>query len=283
MKITYIGQTNIDSFRALMPEEPGANEIVLGCVEEGKPAGVIVFALDGVATILSWLYVDEAFRRRGIATELLSQASEVLSEGGTTEILCYFDKEGSLSGFLTKAGAVILPADKMCSVEIGELLSSEKCKKMYERKGKEDAVLPYSELLDYQKNACRDILRKSAYFDTSLLDPGEFDKELSFVYLKDKSPESMLLAYARDDGETTDVYVTLVLSVNKDEMAALYVLRSFYGHLKDGNFNGRLYFVAQNPRIEKMLEELLGHPVDTETTAQTALLALEEMEEKNNG
>lgn len=274
MKITSIGQTNIESFRPLMPGELSENEVALGSIEEGKAAGVIVFALDEDATVLSWLYVDEAYRRRGIASELLSQAGAVLAENGTTEILCYFGSEETLGAFLANAGAVCIPADKLCSVEIAELLSSEKCKKMYEKRGKDEAVLPYSKLLGYQKNLCRDILRKSADFDTSLLSAGEFDEELSFVYLEDNSPVSMLLAYAKDDGETTNVYVTLILSVNKDEMAALYVLRSFYGHLKDAAYSGRLYFVVQNPRIEKMLEELLGHPIDTESTAQTALLAL---------
>ena len=273
IKITYIGESNQNAFLPVLGEELSENEVALGALQNSSPVGVIVFSLEGKSSQLRFVFVEESCRGRGLASILLVEATAVLQEVGVEDLFCYYEGQKDITSFLTKNGGVCLPSSNIYSLPVAELLSSNQVKKISQRV-KEVPVMSFRELSPTQWKNCQLLLANHPSFDVSLLEPQNYQKELSFVYMENDKPQSMLLVNSTDSDDASDYFVTLALSLSEERLPIFYVFQAFYELLKSKNQNGTISFLAYNPQIIQHLNDWIGHPIEEHTTAWSSYFDL---------
>uniref|UniRef100_UPI00405620BC GNAT family N-acetyltransferase n=1 Tax=Agathobacter sp. TaxID=2021311 RepID=UPI00405620BC len=89
MDITVIRKENQSYFMPLMPESIWKEtDLALGAIVDGTACGILaVSAEEANILFLQHLFVDEGFRRRGVATALLNELYRIAKESKTD--LCY--------------------------------------------------------------------------------------------------------------------------------------------------------------------------------------------------
>lgn len=86
MEICMLTPVDLERFSQLFPEdllkELPADELMLGCIDEaaGAAAGILMAHVEELELMVDWLYVDEPFRRRGGARDMLTALMEAAAE-----------------------------------------------------------------------------------------------------------------------------------------------------------------------------------------------------------
>ena len=91
MIITLITEENLEAFAPVLPENVREDaDLMLGAVEEKSPVGAAAFEAQDGNLLLSYVYVEEAFRKQGILKEFLKIAQEIAEDTGYGMIAaCY--------------------------------------------------------------------------------------------------------------------------------------------------------------------------------------------------
>lgn len=78
-------RVTMPGFETLLPVSIYNEAIIsLGILDKGIPCGVISASFEDFHFNLKWLYIDEAYRRKGYATALLTEMLSVIRESGET-------------------------------------------------------------------------------------------------------------------------------------------------------------------------------------------------------
>lgn len=115
MEIFTLTPLDLDKFSHLFPasllKELPADELMLGCAEEEPPAaaGVLLAHVEELELMIDWLYVDEAFRRKGGAREMLTALMEAAAESGELDAASVIFTEGmeGMAEFLRAMGFLV--------------------------------------------------------------------------------------------------------------------------------------------------------------------------------
>ena len=115
MEICMLTPLDLDKFAHLFPasllKELPADELMLGCAEGEPPeaAGVLLAHVEELELMIDWLYVDEAFRRRGGAREMLTALMQAAAESEELDAASIIFTEGmdGMEYFLRAMGFLV--------------------------------------------------------------------------------------------------------------------------------------------------------------------------------
>ena len=115
MEIFTLTPPDLDKFAHLFPasllKELPADELMLGCAEEEPPAaaGVLLAHVEELELMIDWLYVDEAFRRKGCAREMLTALMQAAAESEELDAASVIFTEGmeGMAEFLRAMGFLV--------------------------------------------------------------------------------------------------------------------------------------------------------------------------------
>ena len=132
MILTGIGEKNIGYFSHLMRNDRLMDDhIYIGAIEDDTAAGVAEFSSEGNLLIIENLYVEEQFRRRGIADEMLDKMITSARESGAAGVWVSFVSGDESNAFFKKKGFVICEDCGFYRISLEELLESKMAQKLF--------------------------------------------------------------------------------------------------------------------------------------------------------
>ncbi len=115
MEIFTLTPPDLDKFSHLFPasllKELPADELMLGCAEGEPPAaaGVLLAHVEELELMIDWLYVDEAFRRKGGAREMLTALMQAAAESEELDAasVIFTEEMDGMAEFLRAMGFLV--------------------------------------------------------------------------------------------------------------------------------------------------------------------------------
>lgn len=252
MKLTRITDKNISYFRELLGGDIPHGAGALGAIEEDAPVGVAVFSTDNNSCYLDHIFVHPKYRRKGIATKLLSEAKDIMSEKGIFDMMCFFSDEESLSSLLRKEGFAMVPSAPIYSIKIGDIASSDKVQKYLSEDS--EGVESMDSLPGGTKRAVQNMLVEND-MDAEMGNPGAYDGDISFAYMEGDKPTGFVLA--SHDGE--DIFINAAASNGKGQKAIISLMSTFFKAAgRTAGMGSRMVFVGRNPSIVGFIQSLVG-------------------------
>ncbi len=227
MRITAIGQQNISGFMPLLGQAPSPGEFALGAIVDKRPAGVIVFSVKDEVCYVEHLLVTEENRRKGIGTFLLADVDSFGREIGAGSMMAFFAEDDMAKFFFESQGFFLAPTDPLFSFRGSDILNAPIAEKAI-RLPKNVTVKRMDEVSNGIRNALVNGVSQNG-FDSSLMDRGGYDDDISLCCVRDDVPTALILA-KRHGG---DAYVSLLLSLSEDSWAVPRLAAHFFKNVSD--------------------------------------------------
>ena len=183
MIITRITDKNKKAFMPLLDGELLEKRGAFGIIEDGLPAGALVYFAEPDCCTIEWLKIHKKYRRHGFGTILVEEMKKACEALKLGNLITYYTADSGTAAFLKKMGFACAPADTCWSVPVQKLLKDPEIERYMGRKITGNLVL-FSELNNAQKNGLINGMKDSE-FDPVLMSEGMYDPEASFVLIKD--------------------------------------------------------------------------------------------------
>ena len=212
-EIYQVTGSSFQLFRPLLTEEAARSfatdpdVLAVGAVEENEAAGIMLLKLSDLRVFLSYLYVSEVFRRRGIGADLLCRAKELALKSDRPLEAPFYSEDGKDPLYLlfaTRPGYDLVPMGNcFFRMPIEEL---KEMKKRIPKRKNEFSLRFFSKLSLQERRSFENLCRESgqAYFDPYAKD---YFEPLCLAAVKDGMLKAVLLSTFRD-GELEISYVT---------------------------------------------------------------------------
>ncbi len=267
MELTSVGEKNLEYFLPFLGDEVSPEWQVIGAVEDDAAIGAAAFELRDNMAIMKSIFVDEDYRRRGVASELLDAAKRAYSDVGIWNFLAYYDENEELTAFLNSEGFACAQSDPVYTYPILKALVSKKIGRILET-GTDKNTFAYKDLLPEMKRKVPTFLEQRD-ISSSMIDRGSFDEELSFVYVKDGNIKGVLLAR----GAEPNVYLNLLITDGTDNLIAFRLLAALPMVIRENtNYDGDLVMAVANEQVRKNLESFLDEHLKIQTYSWSAML-----------
>ncbi len=267
MELTGVGEKNLEYFLPFLGDEVRPEWGVIGAVEDDSPIGAIGFDLRDNMAIMKSLFVDENYRRIGVASELLSEAKRAFFDAGIWNFFVYYDENEELTAFLRSEGFECAQADPVYSYPIDRALVSKKIGRILEM-GTSKNTTSYRDVTPDMKKKVKAFLGQKC-ISGSMIDSGNFDEEYSFVYIKDGNIKGVLLA--REDDP--DVYLNLLVTDETDHLIVACLLSSLAKAIKEHTlYDGQLIMTVSNDQLRKNMDAFFDDHLEIRTYSWSALL-----------
>ena len=267
MELTSVGESNLEYFLPFLGDDVKPEWGIIGAVEDDSAIGAIAFEVSDDIAIMKSIFVDENYRRRGVASELLDEAKRAFFDEGIFNFVVYYDENEGLTAFLEDEGFVCAQSDPVYSYPIDRAMASKKVMRLQEM-GISKNVISYGELQIDIKQKAYGFLEQNG-INNSMLSSGSYDDKLSFAYVKDGNIKGVLLARE----EEPDIYLNLLLTDETDSNIASYLLSAFANAIREQMlFGGQLIMAVSNDKLRKSLETLFDEHLDVRTYTWSALL-----------
>lgn len=270
MSVTRISKNNIEFFKDFLMEsyELHSNNILkLGAIEDGTACGAACFEVNKTVAELVSIFVAPAYRKRGIASEMLSTFSN-LCAGTKTQALTvsFVDEENSgLHEFFKKSGFEIFEGSESYITTLGAVSRSDGFKKYIAEVKTVITPISFEEMFDFQKKAINRLLLGYGS-SVSELESGSFSKSLSFgVFDNSGKAQGFLLCSQVEDMVVIDFLASLMPKATP----TVAMIKSLYNAL-NARFSDELIikFLAANPKVLPIAERLLGQSLEKSFSAK---------------
>ena len=256
MDITFINETNIDSFAALLPKDTFIGETIkLGCVEDDEPCAVLVAEISDNIMYLRLIHTIQKKANKGAAKELIAKLCEIASELSIDAIYATFPMNAAMEHLMEVSGFSKLEeeTEKTYTFDFAGL-DMDKIEKMSaDRKdifslGKVSPRMGNSikESLDavFGKQSAKDRLSEV------------YDPDLSMVCAEEEKLKGFLLC-KKEKGNLT---VRYLINLTKENKLALSLMKSFYEAVVENEPDAvemKVRFRTANRSIVNFLEALV--------------------------
>ena len=252
MILTKLSKENIDYFKPALggiginPEQLG-----IGAIEDGKAVGAAVFSSLNELLIVDYIYVDEQYRRQGIAKNMIEQTAEALKPERI--LTSFLEDEKELGDFFRNLGFFVAPDTEYYSIPVESFLESDAIQKLLKKKptGKVETI---DEMKHADKYELLGNLR--AHAAQEIFDQDELFMPLSMVtYL---AGTEIVATCAFCEKHSKDIIVTLITSFNDDVTNIMNLFSAFAQAVVKLNLTDcNIHFVNANEGIKKVVEKLV--------------------------
>ena len=258
-ELTRIGKKNLSGFRHLMPgQEPGAEVFAIGALYQNRAAGCALLSAEEDSLSLDWLYVADAFRRKGVGTTLLKGAEDLAIASGAASLhALYPSTSHSLEPFLKSGGYFFLSDGVHYRVKTKDCLASE----LLRADTHPGDVMPLSALTGTQKKHLGQRLEEAGP-GAELLREGICDETLSLAALDGKTGEAAAALIAEAAGNEVFIHYLVNFSGQPERLVTLF--RAFSEQLQSlETLPGYLVF-AGDDTARKLAEKMSGKKLKPE-------------------
>ncbi|MCR5403666.1 MAG: GNAT family N-acetyltransferase [Butyrivibrio sp.] len=267
MELTSVGEKNLEYFLPFLGGEVRPEWGLIGAVEDDSAIGAVAFERRDNMAIMKYLFVDENYRRRGVASELLDAAKRAFFNAGIYNFLVYYDENEELTAFLSSEGFTCAQSDPVYSYPIDRALVSKKIGRLLDM-GSSKNTLSYGVLPPKLQRNIHSFLEQKSISST-MLESGTFDEEFSFAYIKDDNIKGLLLAQEKDP----DLYLNLLLTDKTDTLIVSCLLSALAKAVKEhALYDGQLIMVVTSDHLRNGLEKFFGEHLNIRTYSWSALL-----------
>lgn len=263
MDITIVKEENQTYFEPLMPKEEWERaDLVLGVIEEGTACGILAVSEEAEHILsLQYLYVAEAYRRKGMATALLEGLHELNRQIGMNMLICQYaltdERQKDLDLCLSKNLFVL---DEIKSpvyrTAFGDLSSKYFGKKLDEAVLKK-AVMPLSNVTAKtwnQFNSKLEHLPQDEATSVELEVKYMYDPEASFLLIKKGEPVGCILFEQLGEDFLLSYFCVLKDASPLDMM---HLFQASYENLKTRcSASSSIYINALTEATEKLVQNL---------------------------
>ncbi len=262
MDITIVREENQTYFEPLMPKEEWERaDLVLGAIEEGTACGILAVSEEAESTLsLRYLYVAEDYRRRGMASELLSVLHEIGRRQGIDMTICQYaltKEQEDLDLCLSKN---LFTLDEIQS-PVYRTTFSDLSPKYFGKKPDENtlkkAVVPLSEVTAKTWNQFTkklEHLQEDKEMTTELEVKYMYDPEASFLLIKKGEPAGCILFEQLEED-----FLLSYFCVFKDASPVdmMHLFQASYENLKTRcSASSSIYINALTEATEKLVKNL---------------------------
>ncbi|MCR5746334.1 MAG: GNAT family N-acetyltransferase [Lachnospiraceae bacterium] len=257
MEITRIVKENAKAFEPLLAGlKLSDHSFKIGAVEDGIAVGVCLFNYFDDALMLEYIYVLDEYRRRGIATSLITGFLKVLSYTDAVSLhVNYPEKADDLHAFFLSMGFKLYRDGTSYSTPVAKLLGSKVLQKLLSgRVG--DKTVSITELKGQEVSYIREALDKED-LDPGIISDSSLSGELSLVSLNAKTgrPEACVLC-ERAEGQIVILYLVNFTHDPGKLIDILSALKSAV--LNMGLEEDELLFVTMTDEMQSFVKKLAG-------------------------
>ena len=168
IRITRVEKQNESLFCTFLPEDYDLwipNRFCLGAAYDSYAVGVIVFSVDRVMSNIEWIYVDENYRRKGVAKRLIESTKKMMDG---TEVMglsaVFFQGNSTLEEFFIGVGFGVFEGDMGYTLSLNDVVSSPKVQKLISRKDS-DGIKSVNSMVVKEKEQLKYFLKSEIVSD----------------------------------------------------------------------------------------------------------------------
>lgn len=274
IRITKVEENNAYLFYDFLPEELELripNRFCLGAAYDSFAVGVVVFLVDEVMTTVEWLYVDEKYRRKGVAGQLIENIKVLMNGSSIMGLSAVFPMENiELNSFFEGVGFGVFPGDISYTVSMKAISDSSKASKILSRSTK-DEIVAVEEMTTEEKRQLLTFLKTEIASDNLFY---KCDIQYSFVAYKNGKITGCLIC----SGDwNNNINIDLLYNKSETVFAALSLLKELILAIdKDRSGKMNLHFVAADPEMIDFVTYATGYKAEDMDPAPTcfAMMAL---------
>ncbi len=272
IRITKVEENNAYLFYDFLPEELDLeipNRFCLGAAYDSYAVGVIVFSVDDVMTTVEWLYVDEKYRRKGVAARLIESTKELMMGSSVMGLSAVFPMENEdMNGFFEGVGFGVFPGDVSHTVSMKAISDSPKASKMLSRSTK-DEIIVLEEMTSEEKGQFMAFLKSEIASDHLIY---KCDHKYSFVAYKNGTICGCLIC----SGDWNDnINIDLLYNKSETMFTAVSLLKEMISAINtDRAEKQNLHFVAADPEMIDFVTYATGYKAEDMDPAPTSFAVI---------
>ncbi len=255
MELTKITKKNREAFSPLLYGVDFSDfSFAVGAVEEDQAAGVALFNYLGDALMLDYIYVSEKFRRRGIATSLVTEFLMAASLSTASALhINYPEVAEDLHGFALSMGFRLFRDGQAYEVPVKSFLTSKKFKALIQGDAR-GRVVSFGEISGAERKLLKKEIDKQR-MDENIIDDKSVDKELSFVSWDDRNNKPAACVICEQNHE--QITVLYLANFSGSPARLVDVLRALREAIEKKNLEDyNLLFVTMNEDMIKLAKTL---------------------------
>ena len=278
MRIFIVEDEAREEYAPVLPEDLRAlflaDELLLIAAADetdGTVRGVLAADISDEEWDIVWLYVDEDYRRQGIASGMISLLTELMPVLFASRIEAAYSRRGetpeSLDAFFDAIGAEVTETDDLYRTTVKSV-----CESVPEKAGSAGgSVVPLSELPSYEWDEVKKRIYERAEAQEPqdaeddpplFLDPGEpssYDGDVSLVCITgERHPLGVVLLSEREGGIVLD-YLTLLQNGTASKTALIDMIGSAAKKAEKKYGADASFFVNPvNKGSKKLFDKLCG-------------------------
>ena len=257
-ELINITEDNFPAFSPMLPRYivesfmSDGSVLLFGIESEGMAAGVCAVRVTPPQADIMWFSLHSTFRGYGIGAESLMELNMLLRDSYNVSFITMDLSAGSdpkLRRLFAGLPATYSKTDEcVFTTTFGAMRSSERIK------GKHDHCIPLLELDVHQLAAfCSELKRDGLDYIDMPIDPDDFLKDMSAVYMEDGKPLGMMLFSKKED--TLELpYLVSLSSNNLALMEMISFAKDNSGSIKDDD---TLYMNLVDDRLIGLIKAFL--------------------------
>lgn len=263
MILTGIGEKNIVFFSHMMRNDRLMDDhIYIGAIEDDTAAGVAEFSSEGSILIIENLYVEEQFRRRGIADEMLDKMITSARESGAAGVWVSFVSDDVTNAFFKKKGFIIVEDCGFYRIMAEELVNSGMAQKLFSHMKHTEDDKKRIGILKSMKKAEANKLKNALIGENchAAVEMIESLTDLEYSIIVYKTPEkrdvsAILIAELMGD----EIIVKYLANISGNPKDFAFILELFRNMIISKNMSSKtLVFCTADQNTESIISKLAG-------------------------
>lgn len=135
-QLTGIGSENVAYFKHLMDTESAIDDqVAVGAVWDNATVGMALFSTEDSTLFLDYIYVDPAYRKKGVASDILKGMQKEVAPMGCHRMEVYYESSSDeLDAFFNAMGFATVVDEKTYKIPASDFLASEFFQKIKDKK-----------------------------------------------------------------------------------------------------------------------------------------------------
>lgn len=256
-QLTGIGSENVAYFKHLMDTESAIDDqVAVGAVWDNATVGMALFSTEDSTLFLDYIYVDPAYRKKGVASDILKGMQKEVAPMGCHRMEVYYESSSDeLDAFFNAMGFATVVDEKTYKIPASDFLASDFFQKIKDKKAS-NSVVSMDKLNDRQKKLLYNELVRTG-FDVEALSEGRYDPTRSFVVYDKDGVEAKAVLYS--DLERDVLTIILMVNMSNDPIALTELLISLRDTIDTLDISKlTISFLTVDEGMDKIVRKLAG-------------------------
>lgn len=258
MRITIVNEKNKEYFVPLMPEHIWKeSDLVFGAVYEDTACGILAVTESGDTMLsISYLFVAEEFRRKGIAAALLAELHKQAAYVGMDATVCQYVQNSDTEALTQCFSSGLFEEDELKS-PVYAIAFGELPEKLLSREKPAEYVLPLSQVTGIMWNGFLEHLENMSNEQGTvpdLKDKSAYDQDAGFFLMSEGEVKGCIL-FEKQEKDYILSYFCILGQVSPVKMMALFQ-ESYRVLKKSCTADTKIYVNTLTETTQKMILQI---------------------------